>query len=552
MVQKLDKDFDKKIKEKIKEDFDNKIKELETLYKEEAAKEKENPKKLKELEKLFNDNKDTLEKEFNRIKSIISDLDVGSTIFENDFRNIFSRFSNLIIFQSGPESILRMLQNIDVEKEIKKTIQIFKDTKSEEQRKKLIALIKLLINLHVSGVKPENMVIRKLPVIPPDLRPVVQLEGGKFASSDVNLFYRRVLMRNIRLKKMIQVGMPDVVKKNEIRLLQESVNNLLVGEKAGAAGSSGAGIKVFKSLSDMLSGKEGIFRKNLLGKRVDYSGRSIITVGPELKLDECGLPIYIAVKMFTPFIIGKLIEKKIVYTPKQAEKLIKEESPLALKFLEEVIKDKYVLLNRAPTLHRLSIEAFKIRLMPGKTIRIHPLVCPSFNADFDGDQMAVHLPISDEAQKEARELIAADKNILKPGSGDPTIAHSQDMVLGAYYLTDFYDHRTPQYTTEEERKKKPIIGIFPSIENVLDSYGNGEIFVKDKILLNYNKEPIETTVGRVIFNSILPERIRFINTKLKNKDLKKLLSRIFDEYDMQTTVYVADDIKDLGFKYATL
>jgi len=552
MVQKVDKDFEKKVKEKIKEDFDIKIKELELLYKSEAEKEKGNQKKIKELEKLFNDNKDSLEKEFNRIKSIIADLEVGSTIFENDFRNIFARFSHMIVFQSGPEAILRMLQNIDVEKDIKKNIQIYKNTKSEEQKKKLIALIKLLINLHVSGVKPENMVIRKLPVIPPDLRPVVQLEWGKFASSDVNLFYRRVLMRNIRLKKMIQVGMPDVVKKNEIRLLQESVNNLLVGEKAGASWGSGAGIKVFKSLSDMLSGKEGIFRKNLLGKRVDYSGRSIITVGPELKLNECGLPIYIAVKMFTPFIIGKLIEKKIVYTPKQAEKLIKEESPLALKFLEEVIKDKWVLLNRAPTLHRLSIEAFKIILMPGKTIRIHPLVCPSFNADFDGDQMAIHLPISDEAQREARELIAADKNILKPGSWDPTIAHAQDMVLGVYYLTDFYDHRNPQYTTQEEWKNKPIAGIFPDIETVLNSYANGEIFVKDKIILNYNKEPIETMVGRVILNSVLPEKIRFINSTLKNKDIKRLLSRIFDECDMQTTVYVADDIKDLGFKYATL
>ncbi len=545
MVQKVDKDFEKKIKEKIKEDFDIKIKELEVLYKSEVDKEKGNPKKIKELDKLFAENKDSLDKEFNRIKSIIADLSVGSTIFENDFRNIFARFSHLIVFQSGPEAILRLLQNIDVEKDIKKNIKIFKETKSEEQKKKLIALIKLLINLHVSGVKPENMVIKKLPVIPPDLRPVVQLEGGKFASSDVNLFYRRVLMRNIRLKKMIQVGMPDVVKKNEIRLLQESVNNLLVGEKAGVGGNSGAGIKVFKSLSDMLSGKEGIFRKNLLGKRVDYSGRSIITVGPELKLNECGLPIYIAVKMFTPFIIGKLIEKKIVYTPKQAEKLIKEESPLALKFLEEVIKDKWVLLNRAPTLHRLSIEAFKIILMPGKTIRIHPLVCPSFNADFDGDQMAIHLPISDEAQREARELIAADKNILKPGSGEPTIAHSQDMVLGIYHLTDFYDPRTPQYTTEEEWQKKPIQGIFPDIETVLNSYANGEIYIKDKIILKYNDEPIETMVGRVIFNSILPERIRFINSKLKNKDIKKLLSRIFDEYDMQTTVYVADDIKDL-------
>ena len=558
MVQKVDKDFEKKIKEKIKEDFDVKTKELEQLYKSELEKDngpdksKESQKKLKELEKLFTDNKDSLEKEFNRIKSIIADLEVWSTIFENDFRNIFARFSHLIVFQSGPEAILRLLQNIDVEKDIKKNIQIFKNTKSEEQRKKLIALIKLLINLHVSGVKPENMIIRKLPVIPPDLRPVVQLEWGKFASSDVNLFYRRVLMRNIRLKKMIQVGMPDVVKKNEIRLLQESVNNLLVGEKAWAAWGSGAGIKVFKSLSDMLSGKEGIFRKNLLGKRVDYSGRSIITVGPQLKLDECGLPIYIAVKMFTPFIIGKLIEKKIVYTPKQAEKLIKEESPLALKFLEEVIKDKWVLLNRAPTLHRLSIEAFKIILMPGKTIRIHPLVCPSFNADFDGDQMAIHLPISDEAQREARELIAADKNILKPWSGEPTIAHSQDMVLGVYYLTDFYDHKNPQYTSEEEWQKKPIRGIFPDIETVLNSYANEEIFVKDKIILNYNGEPIETMVGRVIFNSVLPEKIRFINAKLKNKDIKRLLSRIFDECGMQTTVYVADDIKDLWFKYATL
>ncbi len=551
MVQKLDKDFEKKIKNSIKEDFDVKIKELETLYKDELAKEKDNQKKQKELDKLFNDNKDSLEKEFNRIKSIISDLEVGSTIFENDFRNIFCRFSDLVIFQSGPEAILKMLQQIDVEKDIKKTIETFKNTKSEEQKKKLMALIKLLINLHVSGVKPENMVIRKLPVIPPDLRPVVQLEGGKFASSDVNLFYRRVLMRNIRLKKMIQVGMPDVVKKNEIRLLQESVNNLLVWEKAGAAGS-GAGIKVFKSLSDMLSGKEWVFRKNLLGKRVDYSGRSIITVGPELKLDECGVPIYIAVKMFTPFIIGKLIEKKIVYTPKQAEKLIKEESPLALKFLEEVIKDKWVLLNRAPTLHRLSIEAFKIVLMPGKTIRLHPLVCPSFNADFDGDQMAIHLPISDEAQKEARELIAADKNILKPGSGDPTIEHSQDMVLGAYYLTDFYDPRTPQYTTEEEWQKKPIIAMFSSIENVLTSYENGEIIIKDKILLNYKGTPIETMVGRVIFNAVLPEKIQFINSKFKKKDLKKLLSRIFDECGMQEAVYVADDIKDLWFKYATI
>ncbi len=303
----------------------------------------------------------------------------------------------------------------------------------------------------------------------------------------------------------------------------------------------------------MLSGKEGIFRKNLLGKRVDYSGRSIITVGPGLRLNECGLPIYIAVKMFTPFIIGKLIEKKLAYTPKQAEKMIKDGSSAALKLLKEVVKDKYVLLNRAPTLHRLSIEAFKIKLMGGKTIRIHPLVCSSFNADFDGDQMAVHLPISDEAQKEAREIIAADKNILKPASGEPTITHSQDMVLGVYYLTDSYDPRYPDYNTEEEWiNKTPVQGYFKSTDEVLKSYENKEIVIKDKIIVLRDGELLTTTVGRVLFNDILPEEIDFVNHIVKKKDLKKILSIIFDKYDNATTVRVADDIKDLGFKYGTI
>jgi DNA-directed RNA polymerase subunit beta' len=430
-----------------------------------------------------------------------------------------------------------MLKQIDVEKEIKQQIEGFPTIKSKEKKKKTFALIKLLVNLHISGIKPENMVLRKLPVIPPDLRPVVQLEGGRFASSDVNLFYRRVLMRNIRLKKMIQVGMPDVVKKNEIRLLQESVNNLLVGEKNNSVSS--AGNKVFKSLTDMLSGKEGIFRKNLLGKRVDYSGRSVITVGPTLKLNECGVPLYIAVKMFTPFVIGKLIEEGIVYNPKQAEKLIKEEDPLALVYLQEAVKDKYVLLNRAPTLHRLSIEAFKIKLMPGKTIRLHPLVCPSFNADFDGDQMAIHLPISDQAQEEARELIAADKNILVPASGEPTITHSQDMVLGMYYLTN------------DEDSTEDIMGRFATMDAIIASFYSGNLTIKDRISLMRNGDIITTTVGRVLFNNILPEELRFVNKTLTKKDLKKTLSLIFDVCGRQATVDAADAIKDLGFFYAT-
>jgi len=538
------------IKKRLNDDYQERLKELDALYEKELENKESNLKK-KDIDKLFEENKEILQIEFNRINSIVSDLGFATTILESDYRNIFYKFSDVITFSSGPESLLTMLKSIDVEKEIKKRVEEYPTIKSEDKKKKTIGLIKLLINLYISGVKPKNMVLAKLPVIPPDLRPVVQLDWWKFASSDVNLFYRRVLMRNIRLKKMIQVGMPDVVKKNEIRLLQESVNNLLVWEKSWARW--GAGVKVFKSLSDMLSGKEGIFRKNLLGKRVDYSGRSIITVGPDLKLDECGLPIYIAVKIFTPFIIGKLIEKKIAYTPKQAEKLIKEESPIALKFLEEVIKDKYVLLNRAPTLHRLSIEAFKIVLMPGKTIRIHPLVCPAFNADFDGDQMAVHLPISDEAQRESRDLIAADKNILKPASGEPTITHSQDMVLGVYYLTDFYDSRYPDYNTEEEwREKTPLKWYFDSMDAVLTAFYNKDIVIKDKIALRYNGEMIDTMVGRVLFNNILPEKVRFINSIQKKKDLKQILSVIFDDYDMQTTVNVADAIKNLGFKYSTI
>lgn len=524
----------KDIFKRLEADYKTKSDEIEALYKEEVAA----GNKKNDLEKLYNDNKSTLEKEFNRIKSVVANLKMGATILESDFRNIFWRFEDILNFRSGSDAIYKLLSGINVEKEIKDLIKDFGGFKGEAKNKAL-KLMKLLINLYISGVKPEWMVIKNLPVIPPDLRPVVQLDGGRFASSDVNLFYRRVLMRNIRLKKMIQVGMPDVVKKNEIRLLQESINNLIVGEKAGTA-KPGSGIKVFKSLTDMLSGKEGIFRKNLLGKRVDYSGRSVITVGPHLNLDECGLPLYIAVKMFTPFIIGKLIERKIVYTPKQAEKLIKEENPISLKILEEVIKDKYVLLNRAPTLHRLSIEAFKIKLMPGKTIRLHPLVCSSFNADFDGDQMAVHLPLSEEAQKEAKELIAADKNILKPSSGEPTLTHHQDMTLGIYYITD-------SHTTNPT-----FAGIFTSYEQVKARYYSNEVHLRDSIKFLHDGQYIDTTIGRVLFNDLLPEKIRFKNETITKKGIKKILDEIYDNYDMDVVVKVADKLKDRGFKYATI
>ncbi len=528
----------------LEKEYNNKLKELDKVFEEELQelKEKYSGEELKlkkqELEKLYQENKAELQQEYSKVKSILANLKVGSTVLESDYRNYFYKYEGIFKFESWAEAILHLLEKLDVEEEIKKLTEIFVKLKWQE-REKAFKRLRLLINLHISGVKPEWMVLRYLPVIPPDLRPVVQLEGWKFASSDINLFYRRVLMRNLRLKKMIAAWMPDVIKKNEIRLLQEAVNNLIVWDKNNQ-NAAGAWVKVFKSLTDMLSWKEGIFRKNLLWKRVDYSWRSVITVGPNLRLDECGLPLYIAIRIFTPFVIAELLRKKIAHTPKQAEKLIKEGDPRALEALKKVIKDKYVLLNRAPTLHRLGIQAFKVKLMPWKTIRIHPLVCPAFNADFDGDQMAVHLPLSEEAQREARELIASDKNILKPWSGEPIITHTQDMVLWAYYLTD-------DWGVSQEIK-----WIYQSLEEVKSAYYRGDVDIKDKVKVKWNEEFIETSVGRVLFNLLLPERLRFIDEKVGKKQLKKILDKIYDIYGREITVKVADDLKDWWFKFATL
>ncbi len=393
----------KNIMSNLDKDYEKKLTRIENLYEEEMKKleeEKDSLDKKKfnsrkeNIEELYSTNKKDLQEEYNRIKSILGNLEVGSTILESDYRNIFYKYEWAFDFGSWAEAIKKLLKEIDLWEEVKTLLKEFPDMR-KNQKKKAKKRLKLLINLITSGVKPEWMVLEKIPVIPPDLRPVVQLEGGKFASSDLNLFYRRVIMRNKRLKKMIDAGMPDVIKKNEVRLLQESVNK-------NSSSWWWSGSKVNKSLTDNLSGKKGIFRKNLLWKRVDYSGRSVITVWPDLELDECGIPLYMARKMFGPFVVWKLIEKDVAHTPKKAESLLDEWAPIALKILEEIVDWKYVLLNRAPTLHRLGIQAFKVKLFPGKTVRVHPLICPGFNADFDGDQMAVHLPLSNEAQKEAK------------------------------------------------------------------------------------------------------------------------------------------------------
>ncbi len=532
IVKNLDKNYQSKIN-LIEKEYKEEIKRIN----EEKLSASEKKKSLEAIDKLKKENDESLKKEYSDMKSRLNTLKQYSTISEVEYRTKFYMYEGAFNFKSGVNAIEYLLESFDIEKEIEILKEALKNSKWKKKQD-IFKRIQLLINLYISWVKPKWAILRNLPVVPADLRPIVQLDGGKFASSDINVFYRRVLMRNTRLKKMIDAGMPDVVKRNEERLLQESVNNLIVWEKNQR--SSGAWVKVYKSLTDILVGKEWRFRKNLLWKRVDYSWRSVITVWPNLKLDECGVPLYIAVKIFGPFIISKLLRLKYVHTPKQAEKLIKEEDPIALEILREVIKDKYVMLNRAPTLHRLWIQAFKVKLMPWKTIRIHPLVCTAFNADFDGDQMWLHLPLSKAAQKEAKELIASDKNILRPWSGEPIITHTQDMVLGVYYLTD------------DQTVWTDIIWNYSSIDEVIKAHYNGSLEVKDRITVQYEWKTITTIVWRVLFNSLLPEKLRFINKKIDKKALKNLLDDVYEVAGREETVRLSDVLKDFWFKYATI
>ena len=531
IIKNLDKNFHNKLDE-VENIFESDVLELDkkNLSKDEYKKEYE------KLVALKNQNLEKIKKEYSDLKSRLKTLEKWATIHEKDYRLVYYRYEWAFEFWSGVYALQRMLKELNIKEEIEK---LKKQINSSQWKKRedLFKRLKIFVAFYTSWVKPESTILEYLPVIPSDLRPIVQLDGGKFASSDINVFYRRVLMRNIRLKKMIDAGMPDVVRRNEIRLLQESVNNLILWER-NQNGRTWSGVKVYKSLTDILIGKEWRFRKNLLWKRVDYSWRSVITVWPNLKLDECWVPLYIAVRVFTPFIISRLIKLNYAHTPKQAEKMIKEENPVVLKILQEVMKDKYVLLNRAPTLHRLWIQWFKIKLMPWKTIRIHPLVCPAFNADFDGDQMWLHLPISEEAQEEVKKYVASDKNILKPWSGEPIITPTQELILGMYYLT----HNDNSW---KER------WIFSSMNDVLKAYEQWNIDIKDKVSFLFKWKKITTIVGRVILNDILPEWMRFLDKTLRKKDLKQLLDDLYEDYGREITVEVADKFKEFWFEYAT-
>ncbi len=440
----------------------------------------------------------------------------------------------------GAEALKELLKNIDLESLSKSLKEEIAGLPNGIKKKKLAKQLKLIEAFRTSGNKPEWMVLDVIPVIPPDLRPLVPLEGGRFASSDLNDLYRRVINRNNRLKKLMELSAPEIIIKNEKRMLQEAVDALFDNGRRGRV-IMGSNRRPLKSLSDMLKGKTGRFRLNLLGKRVDYSGRSVIVVGPELKLHQCGLPKKMAIELFKPFIFNKLLQKGVTDTLKTTKKLVDKEAPEVFDVLEEVIKEHPVMLNRAPTLHRLGIQAFEPILVEGKAIHLHPLVCAAFNADFDGDQMAVHVPLSIEAQVEARVLMMATNNILSPASGKPIIVPSQDIVLGLYYMT-----REMPYVKGEDK-------IFSDPDEVKFAYDNGHVSLHARIKARINNKIETTTVGRVILYEIIPEEIPFdlINTVMSKKEITNLIDYAFRVCGPKKTVILADKLKSMGYEYST-
>ena len=483
-----------------------------------------------------------LEADYAMRKGMLESFRKGGVISEVEYRNLPEEYEDLITVEMGATAIKHMLDEIELDK-------LIEDLKAQEmevkgqKEKRIQKRLKTLEGMQAAGIRPEDLILTVIPVIPPDLRPMIALPGGRFATSDLNDLYRRVINRNNRLKKLIDLNAPEVICRNEMRMLQEAVDALI--DNSAAHGTHGAsasnGRRRLKSLSDLLKGKQGRFRQNLLGKRVDYSGRSVIVVGPELKLNECGLPKQMALELFKPFVISWLIGNDYANNIRAASRLIEAKETVVWDALDEVIKGKYVLLNRAPSLHRLSVQAFQPRLIDGKAIKLHPLVASGFNADYDGDQMAVHLPLSDAAQAEARELMSAKKNLLKPADGSPVLAIYQDVVLGAYYLT--YDK--PGTDTGEPKA-------FSSVYEAEMAYDQGIIALQTPIRVFTKREIRNTTLGRVIFNEILPKDYPYDNSVQTKKHLSKVMADIFDLYGAEVMTKTADDLKDLAFEYETI
>ncbi len=496
----------------------------------------------------------TVRDENESLRDELVDLRPLTFMGETRFRELKTRWGQVFRADMGAEAFYDILRRLDLNKLAEELWKEVRTSKSKQKRKKATKRLKVVEAFRRSGNRPEWMILTVLPVIPPDLRPMVQLDGGRFATSDLNDLYRRVINRNNRLKRLLELGAPDVIVRNEKRMLQEAVDSLIDNSQRGKA-LSRRGRRELKSLSDMLKGKKGRFRRNLLGKRVDYSGRSVIVVGPQLKLYQCGLPKGMALELYRPFVISRLVQHNYAANVKGAKRFIERNRPEVWEVLEEVIKERPVMLNRAPTLHRLGIQAFEPILIEGSAIQLHPLVTTAFNADFDGDQMAVHVPLSQKAVQEARELMLSSRNLLKPADGEPIISPSKDMVLGVYYLT----------TSDDSRKHLGDGRVFADLDEVELAYNLGQLEVHSQIKVvvstMYDDKGIrmdkpeerllDTTVGRVIFNRILPPEIQFINWKLDKGELKDLIAELYEVGGEGQTPEVADRIKEIGFEFAT-
>ncbi len=517
-----------------------------------------------------------MKEENRRFRDELEGLKPLMTVGETEVRMLEERYNQpgrgrLFSAGMGAEAVRDIISRMDLE-ELSRTLHVEVRTSSGQRRKKAIKRLRLIEAFRRSGTRPEWMILSVLPVIPPDLRPMVQLDGGRFATSDLNDLYRRVINRNNRLKRLLELGAPEIIIRNEKRMLQEACDALIDNGRRGRA-IAGTGNHRLKSLSDMLKGKQGRFRQNLLGKRVDYSGRSVIVVGPDLKLHQCGLPKKMALELFKPFVMRQLVEKGFAHNIKSAKRIVERVRPEVWDVLEEVIKDHPVLLNRAPTLHRLGIQAFMPILVEGSAIQIHPLVCQAFNADFDGDQMAVHVPLSAAAQNEARTMMLSTANLLSPADGTPVVAPTQDMVLGCYYLTMVRDTNPSfvrRFSDEDEALfayELTVRGLAGASERRSDATGTSDSNIPSRLGLH---EPIDavvrawdetagelrpttlrTTVGRIIFNAIVPDRLRFKNQAMKRTELKRIVDECYRVLGSQETAHLVDGIKDVGFKFAT-
>jgi len=573
IITRVDMDLKKSTLEQIRQEYKAKKKKIEDEYlkqlntvksqttKEHHDKSKEDISEIIEVKtsdylRLRDEKMKELESIVTLAEQELKDIKPLKIISEQDYQDLSIKYGHIFEASIGAEAIRELLTKVNLE-ELSSDLQKKLNTAHGQARDKVIKRLRLVNNLFKNGISAEWMVLTEIPVIPPDLRPMVPLDGGRFATSDLNDLYRRIINRNNRLKQLIDLNAPEVICRNEKRMLQEAVDALIDNSaRHGKTVVASTGQKrMLKSLADVLRGKQGRFRQNLLGKRIDYSGRSVIVVGPQLALHQCGLPKKMALELFKPFIISKLINQELVHNVKSASRFIDSQRSEVWDILEDIIKDAYVLLNRAPTLHRLGIQAFKPILIEGKAIQVHPLVCAAFNADFDGDQMAVHVPLTDMAKWEAANIMLSSKNLLKPATGDPISTPSKDMVWGVFYMTTL---------RHKEDESAPA---FSGVNEVLRAFHIKKIGIQDKIRIpvkaltkdvldeqgkTVKEGLVETSAGRILFNEILPQGHPFINSQLGNSGIKNLLVELLRVYDTDTCAQILDKIKSMGFHYLTV